>query len=661
MQAPDAQLGGSRAKRRGKRAELTADGQGDEERLLTSPLGGSMAPRSGRGGAGATVPRSTKDIVHHHPPKEIATDIGYPVRGGQTLLIAYFPWEASEADVEREFAKFSRVKRVHLVVDKSSRKPRCFGFVKFMSKVDAEEAILATAQGLVQLPDARGHVWHLKAEWTKSGDMVVDDSETEQEVAKRKEERRSRADRRSADGSSAAVADAADHSPPPRPKSGSWPAPAAKGSLHPGVPAPLPPLQPRCPASSASFGSRGPAPSAALGLQGPIPVAQGGHAQLGAGGGAQAPHPAHQGQAPQLLPAHQQAYGGQQGQRPHAGTAPSPSAYGGLGGAAAQLCRESGAPVQPRGQAYPPPAQGYAAQPQSFVPGQQGHGSYGAAPQGYAAGHAYAAQQPGYAPHSHGYASQQQGGGCGPAATGYPAQAYAGYAMGQSLAQQGAYGYAQQPGGAAASSGVLAFGGYPAGPASGAAVQTQVLLHPHDDGGQEPGALTITSVPHVVVGPPAQPSFLPASASRSGPACSSQPSQRAAADVAPALPHRSAGVVTPPGTALLHAAAPPGAEASYHDMVWQLSEMSLHEKAASAVHQLAAPLPQPPPAHSTRRNNVWEAMQHAVAAHGLPGASWPSAAWNSFDDVAAKGLVDGLVGHEDGANPLVSTWSSRVA
>ena len=104
------------------------------------------------------------------------------------MLIAYFPWEATESDIEREFAKFCRVKRVHLVVDKSSRKPRCFGFVKFMTKADAEEALRATMQGLVQLPDTRGHVWHLKAEWTKTGDMVVDDSETELEVARRKEE-----------------------------------------------------------------------------------------------------------------------------------------------------------------------------------------------------------------------------------------------------------------------------------------------------------------------------------------------------------------------------------------------------------------------------------------------------------------------------------------
>jgi len=141
--------------------------------------------QAGKGPLGKDV-----SVVHHRPPKETAADVGYPVRGGQTLLIAYFPWEASEADIEQAFSKFCRVKRVHLVVDKSSRKPRCFGFVKFMSKGDAEEALRATMMGMVQLPDTRGHVWHLKAEWTKSGDMVVDDSDAEQEVAKRKEERK---------------------------------------------------------------------------------------------------------------------------------------------------------------------------------------------------------------------------------------------------------------------------------------------------------------------------------------------------------------------------------------------------------------------------------------------------------------------------------------
>lgn len=131
-----------------------------------------------------------EDPVHHHPPKDQAREVGFPVRGGQTLLIAYFPWESKEVDIEREFSKVARVKRVHLVMDKSSNKPRCFGFVKFMSRADAEAALRATMQGFVQLTDQRGHIWHIKAEWSKSGDMVVDDNAAELEVIKRKEERK---------------------------------------------------------------------------------------------------------------------------------------------------------------------------------------------------------------------------------------------------------------------------------------------------------------------------------------------------------------------------------------------------------------------------------------------------------------------------------------
>mmetsp|Transcript_11836 Transcript_11836/g.21594 ORF Transcript_11836/g.21594 Transcript_11836/m.21594 type:complete len:684 (-) Transcript_11836:40-2091(-) len=146
-------------------------------------------------GGGRGNPRSkgnpaSHDVVHHHPPPDMAQDVGNRSRGGQTLLIAYFPWEATELDIEKEFSKFCKVKRVHLVVDKSSQRPRCFGFVKFWTKSDADMALDATSRGDVQLRDSRGHVWHVKAEWSKSGDMVVDDVLAEQEVAKRREERR---------------------------------------------------------------------------------------------------------------------------------------------------------------------------------------------------------------------------------------------------------------------------------------------------------------------------------------------------------------------------------------------------------------------------------------------------------------------------------------
>lgn len=200
----EAQYGGAAAsgrnRRRNRRAEA-APRQEDECLGLTASYGSGDGPGDFKQGRGRQPRSSEMGVVHHHPPMEMSKDGGYPAKGGQTLLIAYFPWEASEEDIELEFSKFSRVKRVHLVVDKSSRKARCFGFVKFISKVDAEEALRATMLGLVQLSDARGHVWHLKAEWTKSGDMVVDDSDAEQEVARRKEERKTRQERDHSDGS----------------------------------------------------------------------------------------------------------------------------------------------------------------------------------------------------------------------------------------------------------------------------------------------------------------------------------------------------------------------------------------------------------------------------------------------------------------------------
>ncbi|CAD7971436.1 unnamed protein product [Amoebophrya sp. A120] len=122
-----------------------------------------------------TTPVATTTVIHHHPPKETMHDVGTPPpNGGQTLLIAYFPWEATEEDVHREFSKHCKVKRVHLVLDKNNTRPRCFGFVKFESKEEAMKALDATREGLVCLNDSRDHVWHLKAEWAKTGDMVDD-------------------------------------------------------------------------------------------------------------------------------------------------------------------------------------------------------------------------------------------------------------------------------------------------------------------------------------------------------------------------------------------------------------------------------------------------------------------------------------------------------
>ncbi|CAE7685108.1 RNU1 [Symbiodinium pilosum] len=549
----------------------------------------------------------------------MAADVGYPVRGGQTLLIAYFPWEASEADIEREFSKFCRVKRVHLVVDKSSRKPRCFGFVKFLSKADAEEALRATTSGLVQLPDTRGHVWHLKAEWTKSGDMVVDDSEAEQEVAKRKEERRSRTD-------------TAAPGPAPRTSSGKGSSPPPKGALHPSVPAPLPPLQTRYP------------PQAAIGMPPPPAALQHPHQQHSL---------AHSHAVPPLqqpLPHQGQLYGqhmyGSQGQPlygnqasiygggvPVAPLARDPAAVGGGldAGAAPPLLRDinSYAHASAAAQQAAYPGSSYAAavaaaaahapgyppaQSQSYVgtvlgfrrnAAYAGTGQYSAAGQqaAYAAGQqayqtaAATASSAVYPPAGGAYPPQAQSGygappGYGAAAqysqqpTSYPtnpatAYAAAGYGLGQSP-----YNYLQQPG-----SGVVAYGSY-----QGA--QSQV-----------PQAQPQQSQPHVqpYTQPQADPTVATGSLGR-GPAATDQQSQQ-----------------------------------QYLDMVWQLSDMSLNDKQSLPAPPAQQP-PAPPAEHVPTAN--WQRDGTAVAAAGSSAA-----VWNSFDDAAAKGMVDGLVGGDEAGAP----------
>ena len=93
-------------------------------------------------------------VIHHHPPKDSMKDVGRPF--GQTLLIAYFPWEATEKDIRGEFEKLGsesnvdlEVKRVHLVLDKDRARPRCFGFVKFGSPGQAKLALEAAQNGIV--------------------------------------------------------------------------------------------------------------------------------------------------------------------------------------------------------------------------------------------------------------------------------------------------------------------------------------------------------------------------------------------------------------------------------------------------------------------------------------------------------------------------------
>jgi len=760
---------GARSRRRGRKPDYPGVGPQGDDGSVGMPLAG--------GGGGAGQKGASKDQVHHHPPKDMAADVGYPVRGGQTLLIAYFPWEASEADIEQEFSKFCHVKRVHLVVDKSSRKPRCFGFVKFMSKADTEEALRATSQGLVQLPDTRGHVWHLKAEWTKSGDMVVDDSETEQEVARRKEERRHRTEGRGgpggpgAEAASAAAAAAAQ---------GAVPGKGSKGALHPGVPPPLPPLQPRGypPVQGGS----------PLGLQGQMPIMNNAHSQMHPGLAQHAAPLGHQGhqqfvqhQSQHPAVAHQALYGsvaqpglpmynGQQLPPPYGGHGAAPPLYGGLprdthdapGLGAAGTTLPSYAGTQPAyGQQpqYPPP-QSYGAAQQSYAASQ----SYAAtSQQAYAAGQyaasqqSYGAGQPGYAgqsypplpqgyppqPHAS-YLSQQQSSqapppqqsygsspppGYPPAGAGaYPSQqppvystaqqhAYQGYGLPQagalptqappSHAQQGAYAYSQHLGGQPPP-GVNPYGAYGAHPmghataaaAAAAALQPHALMHSMDELGQDSAAAAAAvaaggHVPGGAVQMSVQPQQHAAHAALAGAPPVEQPSsaspplalQPAAADVAVAtatMQHDFGGAPAQSSVtadAQAAAGAPPGVGSD--QQFWHLHDKTLpappaqqppappashtsymqteaFRDATSQGGTVQTPVPSGAaraPGQQRSGQRDWDVPPHP--GHPVPSAgSGPSAVWNSFDDAAAKGMVDGLVG-EDGTAPLL--WAATQA
>mmetsp|Transcript_26569 Transcript_26569/g.80012 ORF Transcript_26569/g.80012 Transcript_26569/m.80012 type:complete len:267 (-) Transcript_26569:152-952(-) len=80
----------------------------------------------------------------------------------RTILVAYFPRTAVEADLIAVLGKLGGVCRARIVRDPSGAS-QCYGFVEFEEEVFAESALQACRVGSIVLDDLFGHTWHLRA------------------------------------------------------------------------------------------------------------------------------------------------------------------------------------------------------------------------------------------------------------------------------------------------------------------------------------------------------------------------------------------------------------------------------------------------------------------------------------------------------------------
>ena len=95
---------------------------------------------------------------------------GGPMAPSRTLLIAYFPREATKEEITKCLSKHGHVTRVHMIFEKDTKKPKCYGFVEFNSTDDASAVLAATEGGAVTMVDTRDHMWHLRAERVRAFD-----------------------------------------------------------------------------------------------------------------------------------------------------------------------------------------------------------------------------------------------------------------------------------------------------------------------------------------------------------------------------------------------------------------------------------------------------------------------------------------------------------
>jgi hypothetical protein len=81
----------------------------------------------------------------------------------KSILICYFPREASEHDIKEAFSQYSDVESVFLV--EKNGVPKCYGFVNYYTHEDAVQGLAATEQERIRFKDNRGLDWTVKAEW----------------------------------------------------------------------------------------------------------------------------------------------------------------------------------------------------------------------------------------------------------------------------------------------------------------------------------------------------------------------------------------------------------------------------------------------------------------------------------------------------------------
>eukprot|EP01138_Halocafeteria_seosinensis_P010488 gb/GECG01010708.1/.p1 GENE.gb/GECG01010708.1/~~gb/GECG01010708.1/.p1 ORF type:complete len:967 (+),score=180.87 gb/GECG01010708.1/:1-2901(+) len=92
------------------------------------------------------------------------------VHEGKTLFIRNIPFDATEDEVHRTFRRFGKLRYARLVLDRASGLSRGSGFVQYIQKQDADEALRTANHG--QLPPEDGETVYTSPQGSNSGDVV---------------------------------------------------------------------------------------------------------------------------------------------------------------------------------------------------------------------------------------------------------------------------------------------------------------------------------------------------------------------------------------------------------------------------------------------------------------------------------------------------------